>query len=278
MSARPLAPLRIEKPWGRRDLAAGFAPVAPDGEPVGEIWFDDGDAGLPLLVKYIFTSERLSVQVHPDDTAAQAAGYRCGKDEAWLILAAGEDARVALGTREVTSREVIGAAALDGSIVDMLDWRRVEAGQVIYNAAGTIHAIGADIALIEVQQNVDVTYRLYDYGRPRQLHLAEGTAVAEPVPFEDSPPPRDLGDGRVVLCVGGKFVMERWGWSGRRIVTLPDDVAGWLVPIEGGGTIDSQRFARGECWLVEGDAQIEVDGASDVLFAYPQARQLALFG
>lgn len=274
MSARRLAPRRVNKPWGRLDLGLGFDDVEPGGEPVGEIWFDGGDAEMALLVKYIFTSERLSVQVHPDDDAARAAGYPRGKDEAWLILATGNDAQVALGVREETSREAIRAAAVDGRIVDMLDWRDVAVDQAIYNAAGTVHAIGANVALIEVQQNVDVTYRLYDYGRARTLHLDEATAVAKPCPFTDDAPPIDLGQGRLVLCEGGKFVMERWRWNGARSISLPVGVAGWLAPLGGSGSLDGMRFGQGECWLVDDTIEVAMNPDSDVLFAYPLSQHL----
>ncbi len=282
MPAKRLTTLRVEKPWGRHKLWPGFSDVPDGGAAVGEIWFDHPDSGGPevdpeLLVKYLFTSERLSIQVHPDDAAAQAAGYKRGKDEAWLVLAADADSTIALGTREVTSREALAAGALDGAIVDMVDWKPVKAGDVIYSAAGAVHAIGAGITLIEVQQNVDLTYRLYDYGRPRELHLDAGIAVSDPVPFVAPPIPGDVGGGRAILCEGGKFVLERWSWTGARTVTLPDEVTGWLVPVSGGGKIDGAAFSAGECWMTDGAVEIASDAASDVLFAYPLRDRVDLF-
>ncbi len=278
MPARRLTTLRVEKPWGRHNLWPGFGDVAQGGAPVGEIWFDAGPGTDPeLLVKYLFTSERLSIQVHPDDIAAQAAGHRRGKDEAWLVLAAEPDATIALGTREVTSREALAAGALDGAIVDMMDWRPVKAGDVIYSAAGAVHAIGAGITLIEVQQNVDLTYRLYDYGRPRELHLKEGIAVSDPVPYVVPPIIGDIGHGRAILCEGGKFVLEQWSWDGTRTVPLPRGLKAWLVPVTGSGAIDGHKFAAGECWIAEGGCEITPDAGSDLLFAYPTEERLALF-
>ncbi len=277
MPARRLNTLRVEKPWGRRDLWPGFDDVPEGGEPVGEIWFDAKNLGVgdpELLVKYLFTSEKLSVQVHPDDAAAQAAGYPRGKEEAWLVLAAEPHSTIALGTKEATSREALRAGALDGSIVDMLHWQPVKAGDVIYSGAGTVHAIGAGITLIEIQQNVDLTYRLYDYGRPRELHLDAGIAVSDPVPFVAPPVPGEVAPDREVLCEGGKFVMERW--TGTREVTLPDSLPAWLVPVTGDGSVDGARFAAGQCWMVEGAVRVEVDPGANVLFAYPQAEPLAL--
>lgn len=278
MPARRLTPRRVDKPWGRRDLGGVFDPVENDGAPVGEIWFeDDVGARVPLLVKYIFTSERLSIQVHPDDAAARAAGYPSGKDEAWVILSAGEATRIALGTREASTREAVRAAAIDGSIVDLLDWRRVRPDEVIYNPAGTIHAIGADVALIEVQQNVDLTYRLYDYGRARDLHLDEATAVADPVPFDGDPTPADIGEGRQLLCEGAKFTMERWRWAGTEALTLPQGLLGWFVPVSGAGALDGTTFGRGECWLIDGTVEVELATGADIVFAYSQPERLPLF-
>lgn len=282
MPAQRLTTLRVEKPWGRHKLWPGFGDVPADGAAVGEIWFDQPEtrgakADPELLVKYLFTSERLSIQVHPDDAAAQAAGYPRGKDEAWLVLDADPGSTIALGTREFTTREALAAGALDGAIVDMVDWKPVKAGDVIYSAAGAVHAIGAGITLIEVQQNVDLTYRLYDYGRPRELHLEAGIAVSDPVPFVAPPVPGEVAPGRSILCEGGKFVLERWSWTGERDVVLPDAVPGWLVPVSGGGTIDGAAFAAGECWRVDGAIGLGLAAGSDVLFAYPLAARLPLF-
>ena len=278
MPAHRLTTLRVEKPWGRHDLWPGFEPGVAGAAPVGEIWFDSAPrTDSQLLVKYLFTSEKLSIQVHPGDDAARAAGYPRGKDEAWLILAADPESTIALGTREVTTREALAAGALDGSIVDMLHWRSVKAGDVIYSAAGTVHAIGAGITVIEVQQNVDLTYRLYDYGRPRELHLAQGIAVSDPIPFVDPLMPGDIGGGRAILCEGGKFVLERWSWDGARQIALPKGLTGWLVPVTGGGDIDGAPFTAGECWTVDGSTVIAPRTASDLLFAYPNPARVPLF-
>ena len=270
--------LRVEKPWGRRDLWPGFEDVAAGGVPVGEVWFDDDSQVAEILVKYLFTSDRLSVQVHPGDAAARAAGYARGKDEAWLILAAEPDATIALGPKAPTSRDALKTAARNGNIVDLLDWRPVKAGDFIYSAAGVVHAIGKGITLIEIQQNVDLTYRLYDYGSDRELHLEAGIAVSDVHPFVAPPIPGDIGDGRTILCEGGKFVVERWSWASGRTVTLPEGVPGWLVPVTGGGGIDGARFAAGDCWTVAGETMIAPDAGSDLLFAYPLAHPAKLFG
>jgi mannose-6-phosphate isomerase len=269
MTATLLATKRVEKPWGRHTLWPGFSDPAPGGDPVGEIWFQTPDAGTPdLLIKYLFTSDRLSVQDHPDDEAARAAGYPRGKDECWVILDAEPGATIALGTKEPTTREKLRQGALDGSIVDMLDWKPVKAGDFLYSPAGTVHAIGGGITLVEVQQNVDLTYRLYDYGSDRELHLDAGLKVADPNPFVPKPIVGEVEEGRTILCEGPKFVLERWV-GGDRTVTLPDGVTGWLTPLKGEGVADGVAWRAGECVTVSGTAHVHAAIGSDVLFAYP---------
>ncbi len=273
MPATKLSTISVNKPWGRHTLWPGFEAVPADGEPIGEIWYQvmPGAPEPELLVKYLFTSERLSIQVHPDDDDARAAGYARGKDEAWLILAAEPGATIALGTRYPVSRAELRAAALDGSIETLMDWRAVKAGDVIYSSAGTVHAIGAGLTLIEVQQNVDLTYRLYDYGRPRELHLDAGIAVSNPVPFVDSPAPIQGTLGRDVLVEGGKFVIERLLEDRGHILSLPTPA--WIIPVTGGGRIDEQPFEAGECWMIDGQVIVNLEVGSDVLLAYPGAKR-----
>lgn len=269
MTATLLATKRVEKPWGRTQLWPGFANPAPGGEKVGEVWFQTPHAGEPeLLIKYLFTSEKLSVQVHPDDAAAQAAGYPRGKDEAWLILAAEPDSTIALGTLEPMTHEALRAASLDGSIAHLLDWKPVKAGEFYYSQAGTIHAIGAGITVIEVQQNVDLTYRLYDYGSDRELHLDAGVAVSNPVPFVPLPTPAPDGGDHQVLAEGPKFVVERFA-GGHRIIALPDGVTAWLVPVAGAGVVDGVAWQAGECLTLTGRCEIAAEVGSDLLLAYP---------
>ena len=269
MTATTLSTHRVEKPWGRHRLWPGFADPAPDADPIGEIWFKaPGDSTPDLLIKYLFTSEKLSVQVHPNDEQAHAAGLPRGKDECWVILDAEPDSTIALGTKYPTDRETLRAAALDGSIEELLDWKPVKAGDFFYSASGTIHAIGAGITLVEVQQNSETTYRLYDYGRPRELHLDQGIAVSDPVPFAPHPMPGKVADDRVILVEGPKFVLERWP-GGDRTVTLPQGMTGWLVALKGAGTIDGITFNAGECLALEGRCGLHGAPGSDLLFAYP---------
>jgi len=254
VTATNLRAVPVERIWGRRDLPAGF-PRLGDGVPVGEIWFEP-PAGAPLLVKYLFTAERLSIQVHPDDAAAQARGFPHGKDEAWYILDATPDARIGLGLTHEVSRTALRAAALDGSIEALLDWRPVRPGELLYSPAGTIHAIGGGIALIEIQQHLDLTYRLYDYDRPRQLHLDEAVAVANPGPWTPAP-----AEG-AVLAQGGAFRVEHRTQAGR--LTGPAVV----VPLASAGAIDGAPLSTGACWEVEGEVELAGEGI-DLLAAFP---------
>jgi mannose-6-phosphate isomerase len=184
MAARQLETIRVDKPWGRHNLWSGFADPAQSDAPVGEIWFSPPvGEDHEILVKYLFTGDRLSVQVHPDDAQAKASGFVRGKDEAWCVLAAEPDSTIALGPVRALSAQTLRQAALTSEIVALLDWRPVKAGKVIYSPAGTVHAIGAGLTVIEVQQNLDLTYRLYDYDSPRALQLEDGVAVATLEPF-----------------------------------------------------------------------------------------------
>lgn len=273
MPAIKLSTISVNKPWGRHTLWPGFEDVPANGEPIGEIWYQvaKGAPEPELLVKYLFTSERLSIQVHPNDNDARAAGYAQGKDEAWLILAAEPGATIALGTRYPVSRDELRAAALDGSIETLMDWRGAKAGDVIYSPAGTVHAIGAGLTLIEVQQNLDLTYRLYDYGRPRELHLDAGIAVSNPVPFVDSPALFQGTPDREILVEGGKFVIERLLGDRRHMLSFP--APAWVIPVTGGGAINKQPFTAGECWMIEGQVAVSLEMGSDVLLAYPGAER-----
>lgn len=267
MSVTKLVTRRIAKPWGRCRLAPWFADTAEGADQVGEIWFEDPRGGDPdLLIKYLFTSERLSVQVHPDDAAARAAGYPRGKEEAWLVLGVEPPGEVGLGTTRPLSAEELRAAALDGSIETLMDWKQVKAGDFIYSPAGTVHAIGAGVTLIEVQQNVDVTYRLYDYGRPRELHLDAGIAVADARPFAIIDRSRALGQGRTVLTEAGKFVAERWAPTTDSIyIECSSGRPVWLTVIAG----QAGDAAAGNVLMVEGDARLSVAAGTDILAAYP---------
>ena len=253
----------VEKPWGRGGLPAGYG--ASPAARVGEIWFETGQAQ-PLLIKYLFTSERLSVQVHPNDAQAKARGLPGGKDEMWIILEAEADARIAIGTREPLSGSALAAAAADGSIVDALDWRAVRAGDILYNPAGTIHAIGAGLTLVEVQQPTDCTYRLFDYGRDRPLHLAEGLAVAVAHPHQHRCDGRLPDHGSTMLCDGPHFAVAIAD-GGTDII--PDSAGPlWIVPLGGGIGVDGVAVAQGQCGLAADRHAVTIDPGQRALVAF----------
>lgn len=274
MTATLLTTHRVEKPWGRHTLWPGFPDPPAGSPPVGEVWFQaPGDSTPDLLIKYLFTSEKLSIQVHPDDAAAHARGLPRGKDECWLILAAEPGATIAIGMRDVVDDATLRAAALDGSIEQLVDWRPVKAGDFIYSASGTIHAIGPGLTLIEVQQNSETTYRLYDYGRPRELHLDDGIAVANARPFVPPPSPGRVADDRTILVEGPKFVLERWP-AGHRQFTLPQGTTAWLIPVTGEGVVDGVAFRAGECLTLTGTCEVQARVGADLLLAYPGTRRI----
>ncbi len=135
-----------------------------------------------LLLKLLFTSQPLSIQVHPDDAFAHSMGLPNGKTEAWYVLSATPEAKVALGlTRRLTPQQLRTAIG-DGSIADLMMWRSVSARDVISVPAGTIHAIGAGLVIAEIQQRSDTTFRLSDSGRGRELHIENAIAVAHAGP------------------------------------------------------------------------------------------------
>ncbi len=208
-----LKPRLVPRVWGGRRLARAFSTAAD--EPIGEAWmvFDENEilrgpyAGrrlrevlpelgeaflgrrsvarygyqLPLLVKFLDTAEWLSVQVHPDDAYAHRVeahtGFH-GKSEAWVVLDAEPGAQIVYGVNRPVTREELEAAARDGTILELLNFLPVQTGDVVYIPAGTIHALGPGLLVYEVQQRSDLTYRLYDYGRGRELHLRKALEVA----------------------------------------------------------------------------------------------------
>ncbi len=268
MSATLLATKRVEKPWGREHLFPGFPDPPAGAAKIGEVWFQPPDPdGAEMLIKYLFTSERLSVQDHPSNEQAHARGLPRGKDECWTILAADPGATIAVGPKAPMTKDELRAAAEGNALVDKLDWRPVKAGDFLYCPSGTIHAIGGGITCIEVQQNSDTTYRLFDYGSDRELHLKDGVEVAILDPYVPITSPGRVGDDRTILVEGPRFVLERWPGGDRR-VTLPAGKTGWLVPIKGEGVVAGVAWRAGECVTVTGEEQLHASADADLLFAY----------
>ena len=272
MPAIALEAKRVEKPWGRSTLPADFDPVRRGGSPIGEIIFDGGD-GAPrdLLLKYLFTSEKLSIQVHADDASARSLGLPNGKDEAWVVIEAEPDARLGLGLQAPATLQELRDAALDGSIEAMVEWRPVRAGDCIYSPGGTIHAIGAGLTIVEVQQNSDVTYRLFDYGRPRELHLEEGLTVINLDSRPQPQPPVALGGRRTRLARGPAFQVERIDGPAEGELSPPSATAIWLLPLAGTPWIDDEPLPVGGCWLLLQPGRLRLNPGEALLLAYPGA-------
>lgn len=189
-----LLPYFVEKPWGGDFIARAFG-VAP--KKYGEAWListmpgqetrsgpkllsEEINGELPYLVKVLDAQEPLSVQVHPDDEWAHKLENSRGKTECWLILAAQSGAGIYLGTKpQVTKAQLEAAITRGEDTVGLLEFHTVSRGDFITVPAGTIHAIGAGVTLLEVQQASGITYRLWDWGRQgRELHIEKGLAVA----------------------------------------------------------------------------------------------------
>ena len=241
MTATLLATKRVEKPWGRHRLYPGFPDPAPGGEPIGEVWFQSPHPEEPeLLIKYLFTSEKLSIQVHPSNAQARAMGLDSGKEECWLVLDAEPDARLGIGTKRALTDDELREASLNGEIEALMDWKPVQRGDFFYIPAGTVHAIGAGVSLIEIQQNADITFRLYDYGRPRELHLEGGVAVSDAKPYASETHRRVDFSVDQMLVDGPLFRVRLCGAQGCEQSGALDGTGPQIViPVQGSVTITS---------------------------------------
>lgn len=241
----------VEKPWGRTQLPPAFSNAS--GRRIGEIWFV-GDESLPLLAKYLFTSDKLSVQVHPDDAQARQRGIARGKAECWFVVDADPGATIGVGLKQPMATDVLRSAAIDGSVEDAIDWKPVSAGDFLYVPPGTIHAIGGGLSLVEFQQNSDVTYRLYDYGRPRELHLDDAIAVANAAPYPSELRRNVAADDDCLLVDGPHFTLVHS--HADRLV----DRQRWILPLSGSATAAGETARPGECLLVNAGAEADLNG------------------
>lgn len=221
-----------ERVWGARSLA----PIYPDlatSAPVGEAWLTGEDCKVangplsgrtlgelthefvqeltgdalpspsrfPLLIKFLFPRDKLSVQVHPDDDGARDLGEPCGKTECWYVLDAEPGAQIGLGLKPGTTKKEVENAIHEVRMEQLLNWIDVRRGDMIYVDAGTVHAIGPGSIIVETQQNSDTTFRLYDYGRPRELHIDQGLrATKEQTRAGKVPPGRSVSEKGKTQC------------------------------------------------------------------------------
>ncbi len=290
-----LYPIRVqpefhERVWGTRDLSPIYA-EAPGKEPIGEVWLTGDNCRVangplagkslaelarrfgreligtaapqadrfPLLIKFLFPREKLSVQVHPDDATARRIGQPCGKTECWYVLDAEPGAQVALGLKHGTTPQEFAKAIHEPGAEQLLNWIDIHAGELIYVAAGTIHAIGPGSVLVETQQNSDTTYRLYDYGRPRELHVEQGLAALKEITRAGKIGKRIM-DGRVTSLVCSPFfrvdkVTLRGGDCWRREDTPGGSSARVLAGLQGCAVVEADSaepvtLARGEAVVV----------------------------
>jgi mannose-6-phosphate isomerase len=246
-----LSPFRIEprfvgRVWGYKDLRPWYERTA-EGEPIGEVWLTGDDCtiatgphtgqtlaslfagapdamlgssaqapGSPLLIKMIFAREKLSVQVHPDDKMARKYGEPRGKTECWYVLVAEPGAQVAAGLKPGVTLDQIKAGIHDGTLEESLNVLSVAEGDMVYVDAGTVHAIWPGSILLETQQNCDLTYRMYDYGRGRELHIEKSLEATRLVTRAGKIPPDALPD-RTVLIDVAYFRVERMTVAGSRL-------------------------------------------------------------
>jgi len=290
-----MSPAFDPRPWGTTNLA----PIYPNHrfeEKIGEAWLTGDDCRVangplkgkslselsqqfgcelvgesaanehrfPLLLKFLFPAEKLSVQVHPDDKAAQLVGEPCGKTECWYVAQAKPGAKIGLGLKPGVTVAEFSQSIHDQKAEDLLNWVNVFQGEMIYVAAGTVHTLGPGSIIMETQQQSDTTYRLYDYGRPRELHLERGLAAIKEHTASGKairPAPISLngnGSSRSPLIAAKYFDVEMlelkapFGFStedaGKRSVQI-------LVALEGLGVIEapgaeSVTLAKGDAVVV----------------------------
>jgi mannose-6-phosphate isomerase len=262
----------VRKPWGSTDLRPWND--MHDDARIGEIWFQRNKihaSPTVLLLKLLFTNERLSIQVHPDDAFARSIGLDHGKSEAWYILAAAPGAKIAVGLKRQLTTPQLRSSIEDGSISELILWRQVRKDDFIFVPAGTIHAIGAGLVIAEIQQRSDATFRLFDFGRDRELHVEQAVAVATAGPEQCGPVSRRLTEARTLLVASPHFVLERIDLSARSTGEIRAEHETWLLVLDGDARIGTFNPFPGEAiFLDAARAKIEAGDSGFVgLLAYP---------
>ena len=308
MESERLGPFRLvpwfsSRPWGRRDLRPWYGAEAFAGtaEPVGEAWLTGpeslvetgpmvgrtlaavaaesgeallgagGGAEFPLLVKLLFPNDKLSVQVHPDDGHAQAMGQPRGKTECWYVLEAEPGATIALGLKPGATKEAVRSAIEAGTLEEWMEWVPVAVGDMVFVDAGTVHAIGPGVVLLETHQTCDVTYRMYDYGRPRELHVEQALKVMRAETAAGKVQPKQM-DGFVRLIEQKYFVVDRYDVAAGGELVVPTRGAGCLVGLWGvaaviGGPQGQVELLPGKAVVVPAECpSVIVETGSEVSF------------
>jgi mannose-6-phosphate isomerase len=278
-----LAPWFSERPWGRRDLRPWYVDTGTT-EPVGEAWLTGlasvvetgamagqtlaavtaaareallgagGGVEFPLLVKLLFPNDKLSVQVHPDDAQAQAMGQPRGKTECWYVLEAEAGATIALGLRAGATPDAVRKAIAGGTLEELMEWVPVSVGDMVFVDAGTVHAIGPGVVLLETQQTCDITFRMYDYGRPRELHVEQALRVMKMQTAAGKVKPVAM-DGFTRLIEQKYFVVDRYDLAADSNAAIPIRSAGCLVGL-GGPPAMVQSEGREAVFLSTGKAVV----------------------
>jgi len=295
-----MSPAFDPRPWGTLDLSAIY-PNHKFNERIGEAWLTGDNCAVsngpfakrtladlskefaselvgtaahdpqrfPLLLKFLFPEEKLSVQVHPDDETAQRFGEPWGKNECWYVAHAKPGSQVALGLKPGVTRAQFEQSIHEKRAEELLNWINVYQGEMIYVAGGTVHTLGPGAVIVETQQQSDTTYRLYDYGRPRPLHLERGLAsVKERVASGKviRPAPVAINGGknrRSSMIAAPYFTVDLFELKAPQdfstVVESVKDESGKtsvqiLVAVEGCGVVEAQ--GRDPVMLAKGDAVV----------------------
>jgi len=244
----------VHKPWGKTDLRPWSE--VHEGSPIGELWFERANKDAPapdLLIKLLFTSEPLSIQVHPDDAFARSIGLPHGKSEAWYIVAAAPGARIALGLKRSLTHSQLRNSIEDGAIAALIAWHSVSEGDAIHVPAGTIHAIGAGLVIAEIQQRIDITFRIFDHGRKRELHIDDAVAAANLAPAALQKMPSPLASGRTLLLTDPHFVLEHIDLPPKSNWRLQAKSETWLLALNGHARVGLMNILPGEALFVKED-------------------------
>ncbi len=264
-----LTPIRSEKVWGYEDWIAS---THPDGCQKD---FQAAVGDYPLLVKVIQADDTLSVQVHPDDEKAvelEGAGSR-GKTECWLILDAKPGSTLVYGMKKAYSSEELKKAIEEKRLEDCLNIVEVKKGDFIFIPSGTVHAIGGGLRLMEVQQSCNITYRLYDWGRPREIHVEKGLQCIKNENSKDIQPLNRFSCQYFSLET--VTVNGEWSFTADSVKEKSRDSNPWeLIFISSGqGTISSQSegalreqtFKREEIFAIAPGEKVKLTGDAEII-------------
>ena len=310
------------RPWGTEDLS----PIYPNhkfAEKIGEAWLSGDDCKVangpltgktlgqlseqyqrelvgeaardprrfPLLLKFLFPHEKLSVQVHPDDAQAMRVGQSWGKTECWYVAHAKLGSQIGLGLKPGVTAAELGKSIQENRAEEVLNWVNVYTGDMIYVAGGTVHTLGPGSVIVETQQQSDTTYRLYDYGRPRELHLKDGLAAVKETARSGKvvrPAPVQMGLNRHAPLVAAPYFVVEMFEAKEPLELVMRDESGKnsvqiLVVVEGCGVIeaagmDPVTVAKGDAAVIPASIEkvaVRPQWSVEFLRAYVPGKPLA---